>query len=156
MFFLALSETVELFKDDSKYFSQVFINCTGYLGIFGVETCKSKRKSRTNRIINTSWSHFILLVDKRSLCNRSNCWNAIFLGDLWKIKESSLSHPRKAVQKDCCPASAGVHDLLTYSAEKTCYWQRNVKEKTSPPDMVFFANVISQMVRYKSWTHQLV
>ena len=131
--------------------SHAFKTC---LGIFGVEACESKRKSRTNWIINISWSHFILLVDKRNLCNRSNCWNAIFLGDLWKIKESSLSHSQKAVQKDCYPASSGVHDLVTNSIGKTCYWQRNVKEQTSTPDIVFFANVISQMVRYTSWTHQ--
>ena len=100
-----------------------------------MEACKSKRKSRTDRIINISWCYFILLGHQWNLCDRGNSWNAIFLADLSEIKEGSWVDPEKNVltaMNDLKSGFVGESMVLTVECQGTDFITR-----VWSPDMVF-------------------
>ena len=118
-----------------------------------MEACKSKRKSRTDRIINISWSYFILLGHQWNLCNRGNSWNAIFLADLSKIKEGSIADPEKTVLTVVTnPKSGFVGESMVLTAEcqstdfMTRVWTRHS----------LFADATSHIALDTNQTHQKV
>ena len=108
-----------------------------------MEACKSKRKSRTDRIINISWCYFILLDHQWNLCDRGNSWNAIFLADLSEIKEGSWVDPEKNVltaMNDLKSGFVGESVALTFKCQGTDFIIR-----VWSPDMVFLLTLFSHM-----------